>query len=148
MPMSNVAIPTKPGGERPPTVPPANTTFDGMPSDDGESSIAWLSENVRRTIRAADAASGEDIETMLGLVEQRRRWIEGELNWIGLLEDHSLPPFEGFSLDHLVVRNTREEKTLLSLIAQLDDCRARCERRLSRFQSDMRLSNLLDASDS
>ena len=143
--MSTVAIPTKPGGSRPPVLPPISTTFDGTPSDD--SWLVRMTDEVRRMCRFADAAEGEDLASIIGLLDIRRAMVVNETMAHNALGDFPLPPVSNIPIDFLL-SPTREQRILQDLLNQLDDCRARCERRLARHRFEVRLSKDLGASDS
>lgn len=142
--MSLTANP-KPAAERPPTPPPVRTAFDGSGNGD-DSWIDRLTEEVRRICRFADAASGEDLSQMIDLLGARRSMVIRETMLHISLGDLSLPPVSNLSVDFLL-NFTPEERTLQGLLNQLDDCTARCERRLSRHRFEMRLLRDLGTSD-
>ena len=143
--MSAIPIPTKPAGERPPTLPPVATTFAGPPSDD--SWLGRLNDEVRRICRFADAAAGESLEPMLGLLDLRRAMVVNETLLHNSLGDFPLPPISDIPIDFLLAP-TREGRTLQGFLNRLDECHARCERRLARHRFEMRLIRDLGASDS
>jgi hypothetical protein len=143
--MSTVAIPTKPSGNRPPTLPPSSTTFDG--ASGGDSWIVRLTDEVRRMCRFADAAEGDDLEHMISLIDIRRAMVINETMSQNALGDFPLPPVSNIPIDFLL-SPTKEQRILQDLLNQLDDCRARCERRLARHRFEVRLSKDLEASDS
>ena len=144
--MSCTAIPTKTSAERPPILPPVRTTFDGTPGDD--SWLAHLSDDVRMICRHADAASGEALATMIDVIEVRKRRVVMETLAQHAIEDYPLPPLSGFTIEYLAPRPTREEHILRDLLGKLEECQARCKRRLSRHRFEMRLLGDLGASDS
>ncbi len=145
--MSATLIPTKTAGARPPILPPVGTTFDGAP-DGGDSWLVFLQEDVRLVCQHADAATAESLETMIGLLDGRKRLVVSEI-WAYLaLQDYPVPPIADFPIDYLIESSTREERILSGLVSKLDDCRARCERRLSRHRFELRLNQDLGTSDS
>lgn len=146
--MSTVAIPTKTAGQRPPVVPPVHTTFDGSPSNDGESYLVWLSNDVRRTIRRVDAAGPDDLAREALAIEQRRNWVISYLDIERMFAPTPVPPVEGMSIDFFLEKRSPEEMTLTSLLSLLDECKDRCRRRLQRYEAQVRLSRELGASDS
>lgn len=146
--MSTVAIPTKTAGQRPPVVPPIGTTFDGTPPNDGESYLVWLSNDVRRTIRHVDAAGLDDLDREMKAIDQRRQWVIAYLDIERMFAPTSVPPVEGLSIDYFLERKSAEETTLVSLLSLLDECKERSERRLQRYEAQLRLSRELGASDS
>ncbi len=144
--MNATLIPTKPAGERPPVPPPTRTTFDGSP-DGNDSWIERLTDEVRRICRFADAANGEDLATMIEMLDLRRSLVVKETLLHNALEDFPLPSLSNIPIDFLLAPS-REQRALQGLLNGLDECRARCERRLSRFRFEARLSRDLGASDS
>lgn len=145
--MSLTVLPTKPAAGRPPTPPPVVTTFDGAPGDDGESALNWMSDNVRRAVRRADASQPEELDAMLIALRQRHKWVTQDLDSMRLFFDYPLPSVEGISIDYLLKRGDRAETTLLGLVNLLDEAIARSERRLSRHRFELRLLQDLDASN-
>lgn len=143
--MSATALPTKPCGERPPIFPPVHTTFAGSPGDD--SWLEKMTDEVRRICRFADAAEGENLVTMIPLLDIRRSMVIQETMGHNALGDFPLPPVSNIPIDFLLAPSP-EERILQGLLNQLDDCVARCERRLSRYRFEMRLSRDLGTSDS
>ena len=145
--MSLTVLPTKPAAGRPPMPPTVTTTFDGAPGDDGESALNWMSDNVRRAIRHADASKPAELDAMLVALAQRRKWVAQDLDSMRLFFDYPLPSVEGISIDYLLQRGNRAETTLLGLLNLLDDAIARSERRLSRYRFELRLLQDLDPSN-
>ena len=130
-------------GARPPIPPPFKTTFDGSPDDD--SWLERIADEVRQICRFADAANGEDLQTMLELLDLRRQFVIRETLLRNALDDSLLPPLADMALDYLLAPS-REGRRLQGLLDRLDDCRARCERRLTRYRFEVRLSRDLGAS--
>ncbi|HEY0867780.1 MAG TPA: hypothetical protein VGE01_10390 [Fimbriimonas sp.] len=89
--MSVAAIP-KTAGSRPPTLPPIHTNFDPSPDDSREPIHKVIQESVQRLVKLVDHTPDEHLEPMLGLLIQRKGWIENELAALRLLERPSLPP--------------------------------------------------------
>ena len=144
--MSATLIPTKTAGERPPILPPTTTTFDGSP-DGNDSWLSKLSDEVRRICRFSDAAQGEDLITMIELLDVRRRMVVQETLLHNSLGDFPLPPISNIPIDFLLAPS-REQRILQGFLNSLDECRARCERRLTRHRFEVRLIRDLGASDS
>ena len=143
--MSATLTPTKTAGERPPILPPVTTTFDGAPDDD--SWLEKLTDEIRRICRFADAAEGENLSTMIELLDLRRQMVLQETLLHNSLGDFPLPPISNIPIDFLLAPS-REQRILQGLLNQLEECRARCERRLARFRFAARLSRDLGTSDS
>ena len=143
--MSANLIPTQTAGQRPPTIPPVVTTFDGAPDDD--SWVDRLSDEIRRICRFADAAGGDDLAQMIGLLEIRRAMVVNETLLHNSLGDFPLPPVSNIPIDFLLAPS-REQRILQGFLNQLDDCTARCQRRLERHRFEVRLLRDLGASDS
>lgn len=143
--MSATLIPTKSSGERPPILPPVTTTFAGPPGDD--SWLGMLTDEIRRICRFADAAEGEELATMIGLLDVRRKLVINETLLHNSLGDFPLPPVSNIPVDFLLAPS-REQRILQGFLDQLDECRARCERRLVRHRFEVRLMRDLGASDS
>lgn len=145
--MNATLIPTKTAGDRPPILPPVHTTFDGSMGD-GDSWITHLADDVRMICRHADAASAEGLETMIGVLQTRKRLVVMETLAQHATEDYPLPPILDFAIDYLTSSSTREERILHGLLVQIEECQARCERRLARHRFELRLLRDLGASDS
>ncbi len=143
--MSATALPTKPCGERPPIFPPTRTTFDGASGDD--SWIVRMTDEVRRICRFADAAEGENLATMIPLLDIRRSMVITEMMTHNSLGDFHLPAVSNIPIDFLLAPS-REQRIYQGLLNQLDECVERCERRLSRYRFELRLSSDLNSSDS
>ena len=146
--MSATPIPTKTAGQRPPVLPPVATTFDGA-SDGDDRFLERLRDDVRMICRHADAAGPDGLETLLDLVDRRRRLVLSEI-WAYTATDGepmALPPLRGLPLDYLIERPTREQRILQALVDQLDECHARCGRRLARHRFEVRLSQDLGTSE-
>ena len=137
---------TKTSGERPPILPPVLTTYDGAP-DDGDSILIRMTNDVRWTVRHADASDGDGLPTMIDALAQRHRWVTSELEATRMLMTFSLPSVEGFSIDYLLANVDRAEASLIRLLDELDECMARSERRLARHRLQVRLLRDLDPSD-
>lgn len=97
--------------------------------------------------RFADAAEGEDLASMIGLIDIRRTMVITETLRDNQLGDFPLPPVSNIPIDFLL-SPSREQRILQDLLNQLDDCKARCERRLARHRFEVRLSKDLGTSDS
>lgn len=144
--MSDTLIPTKTAGARPPILPPVTTTFDGAPEDD--SWLNYLQDDVRMICRHADAAKSDGLEMMISLLDRRKGLVVSEI-WAYLaLQDYPVPLLLDLPVDYLIGSSTRAERILSGLVTQIEECRARCERRLTRQRFEMRLLRDLDASDS
>ena len=144
-PMTLAVLPTRTSGVRPPTPPPAKTAFDGAPGDD--SWLESLANEVRLICRLANAAKGEALSQMIELLDLRRTMIANEAMLYNALDDLPLPPVSDIPIDFLLAP-TRESRILQGHLNALEECRARCERRLSRYRFEMRLSRDLNASES
>lgn len=145
--MSATPLTTKTAGQRPPIFPPVTTTFDGAP-DGGDSWLEYLQEDVRRICHLADAAKADGLDIMISLLDRRKKLVVSEI-WAYLaLQDYPVPPLLDLPLDYLIGSSTREERILSGLVTKIEECRARCERRLARHRFETRLLRDLDASDS
>ena len=146
--MSATLIPTQTSGARPPTPPIVKTAFGAEPDDEGDSVLVKITDDVRWTIRHADASEGDNLPTMIDALVQRRRWVETELATTRMMTSFALPAIDGFSIDYLLKDFDPFERALVGLIEDLDDCHARSERRLARHRLQMRLLRDLGTSDS
>ncbi len=95
----------------------------------------------------ADAAEGEDLASMIGFLDLRRAMVINETLLNNSLGDFPLPPVSDIPIDFLLAPS-REGRILQGFLNQLDECRARCDRRLSRHRFEVRLMRDLGASDS
>src|SRR4051794_29217585 len=98
--MSATALPTKPYGERPPIFPPVRTTFDGAGGDD--SWLTRMTDEVRRICRFADATDGDQLATMIPLLNVRRARVIEEILGYNALGDFPLPPNSNIPIDFLL----------------------------------------------
>ncbi|HWD40453.1 MAG TPA: hypothetical protein VG944_16510 [Fimbriimonas sp.] len=119
--MSVVPIP-KPYAERPPFRggPPTRTTFDGTPPDDPEPEWKKLADDVHRLLRTVERVSNDRLETLLSLLQQRRRWVSRELDAMRLFSVMPLPPVDGLALEFLLESESEAETQCVRLINQLD----------------------------
>jgi hypothetical protein len=120
--LSTAAVP-KPTGMRPPFGggPPSRTTFDSSPSGDSDGDLKGLSENVNRLLATVDQTPDDRLDVLLRLVQQRKRWVENELNVVRMLDDSTLPPLASFSIEYLLEPRSSEESSYVRLLNQIDD---------------------------
>jgi hypothetical protein len=120
--MSLAAIP-KPAGVRPPNLPPISTTFDSSPDGPGDPVHIRIAESVDFLIRSLDATPDEGLNTVLELLHQRKRWIEGEMDAARMLEHATLPPpiLGLHQMDDLITWEDELTPFYQRLINRLDD---------------------------
>ncbi len=121
--MSLAAIP-KTSEIRPPYRggPPIKTTFDGGPSDEPDPQIVRITESVMRLVASVGKTPPDRLDTLLRLLQQRKRWVEAELSVERLLNPSPLPPFDSFSLDYILESSSKDELRYAKLLDLLDDC--------------------------
>ena len=84
---------------------------------------------------------------MIGFLDIRRAMVVNETLLHNALGDFPLPPLSEIPIDFLLAPS-REQRILQGFLNQLEECRARCERRLVRHRFEVRLMRDLGASDS
>jgi hypothetical protein len=80
-PLTLEAPPTRTAGARPPSgPPPGRTTFASEPDDSDRDPLVVLKDNVDRLLRQSRQAPGEAADLFLDLLDQRRKWIQTEMD--------------------------------------------------------------------
>jgi len=96
--MSSVAMPLpKPAGGRPPFGgPPTRTSFDAQPDDEGDPIHRRLTDSVRAVLHAAKSVdretSREGLNTVLRLLDQRKKAVQQELTVLRMMKPMTMPP--------------------------------------------------------
>ena len=116
----------KPAGARPPTFggPPVGTTFSNDP-DDRDDMIVHLRDNVERLVRQAEKAEKAEIANYMRLLQQRRNWIQGEIEVEGMLSEAPKAPLgipeNIYDLATLTIEPTDERRRQYDRMIELID---------------------------
>ena len=127
-------IPTKTSGARPPTKRPPKATFSPDPDDRDRDMFIYLRDNVKLLLSQLVDVSAEQVETYIGLIDQRRNWIREEMNIERMMEETPSPPLgietDPYDLGELanVQRNFRRDK-FEDLLRTLDQAQMKLEQR-------------------
>ena len=127
-------IPTKTSGARPPTKRPPKVTFSPDPDDRDRDMFIYLRDNVKLLLSQLVDVSAEQVETYIGLIDQRRNWIREEMNIERMMEETPSPPLgietDPYDLGELanVQRNFRRDK-FEDLLRTLDQAQMKLEQR-------------------
>jgi len=127
-------IPTKTSGARPPTKRPPKVTFSPDPDDRDRDMFIYLRDNVKLLLSQLADVSSTQVETYIGLIDQRRNWIREEMDIERMMEESPSPPLgietDPYDLGELanVQRNFRREK-FEDLLRTLDQAQMKLEQR-------------------
>jgi hypothetical protein len=127
-------IPTKTSGARPPTKRPPKVTFSPDPDDRDRDMFIYLRDNVKLLLSQLADVSSAQVETYIGLIDQRRNWIREEMDIERMMEESPSPPLgietDPYDLGELanVQRNFRREK-FEDLLRTLDQAQMKLEQR-------------------
>jgi len=127
-------IPTKTSGARPPTKRPPKVTFSPDPDDRDRDMFIYLRDNVKLLLSQLVDVSAEQVETYIGLIDQRRNWIREEMDIERMMEETPSPPLgietDPYDLGELanVQRNFRRDK-FEDLLRTLDQAQMKLEQR-------------------
>lgn len=127
-------IPTKTSGAKPPTNRPPKVTFSPNPDDRDRDMFVYLRDNVKVLLTSIADVAADQVRTYMGLIEQRRAWIQEEMEIERMMEEAPAPPLgiesDPYDLGELasVQRNFRREK-FEDLLRSLDQAQMKLEQR-------------------
>jgi len=124
--MVSELLPTKVSGAKPPSKPPTRVAFSPDPDDRDRDMFLYLRDNIKMLIATLQDVTIDQVATYVDLLDQRRSWVQEEMEIERMMERAPAPPLgiesDPYDLGELaqVQRNFRREKfeDLLRLIDQ------------------------------
>lgn len=132
--MVSELLPTKTSGAKPPTNRPPKVGFSPDPDDRDRDMYVYLRDNIRMLLDTLADVTFDQLKFHIHLIDQRRKWIEEEIQIEHMMENAPAPPLgiesDPYDLGELanVQRNFRKEK-FDDLLRMLDEAQMRLEQR-------------------